>query len=544
MSIGLPESVAKQLASDVRALMDESDSKTSSTYIPSYSAEFLDDAANSYRVLQACDGDMRQATVRLARTLEWRQQNKVYPARKYISSAGLIVDMQGLVVVHAQTLVRLSVATDNRCTCGGEGMQRKKEKNIARAVSALEDVRVALKAVGAEHGRMGVYGAVVVPVESLSLGDICMHDVMRIVDIGRTHYGAAVQQVYVTATSSVLLEHARQAMQPVLAKVPEYAGRIAFVMADALDAQCTRGASVLCAAPSSLCCTEDDFCSAYSHAPDEPADTAKRMGTPGPPLLPTSLSAELQPYSKHEYASAQRRGSTDSSSGGSSHHSNESSAATPIQLASLQRAVQGVQRMLGSLNDSIVGAESRAALAATRSKLVQQADVLMSTVAALNFGVSAIDDTTTGSRVPSYFERRGSSSSSVGSPSDDAAKYTQGHRRTLGYQDSVLGSQGTTTGGLLRVLVVQLAALPVSLLLGKKSRSLSSASLSVLVVRIVRRSIGALRAMPAMHSLLLLAYKHFRIYAIIAWTAALLVWQANAAMIWSNLTLQWKRGIA
>ncbi|KAJ2394839.1 hypothetical protein GGI23_004535 [Coemansia sp. RSA 2559] len=460
-----------------------------------------------------------------------------------------MVDMQGLVVVHAQTLARLSVATDNTCTCGGggNGTQRKKEKNIARAVSALEDVRVALKAAGAERGgKMDVRGAVVVPVESLSLGDICIHDVLKIVDIGKTHYGAAVQQVYVTATSSVLLEHARQAMHPVLSKVPECAGRIAFVMADALDAQCARGAGgFLCAAPSSLCCTEEDFCSAYSHAPDEPADAAQRIGTLGPPLLPMSLSAELQPYSKHEHAIAQIRDSAgSSSSGGSSHHSNESSTATPIQLASLQRAVQGVQRMLGSLNDSIVGAESRAALAATRSKLVQQADVLMSTVAALNFGVSAIDDTTTGSRVPSYFERRGSSSSSVGSgsPSDDI-KYTQGHRRTLGYQDSVAASQGTMAG-LLRMLAVQVAALPVSLLLGKKSRSLSSASLSVLVVRIIRRTIGALRAMPAMHSLLLLAYKHFRIYAVIAWTAALVVWQANAAMIWSNLTLQWRRGIA
>ncbi|KAJ1663995.1 hypothetical protein IW140_004442 [Coemansia sp. RSA 1813] len=580
MSNALSESVAKQLANDVRTLFDENDIKTSSTYIPSYSAEFLNDTANSHRILQAFGGDMRRAAVSLARTMEWRQMNKIYPARKHIGSSELVVDPQGLVVMHARTqaLVQLSDAVERecQCDCGGnqpESQRRRKRKtqtqHIARVLSTLEDVRIALKSVGAGHG-LDMHAAVVVPVETVSLGNICTHDILKIVDIAWTHYGAAVQRVYITATSSVLLEHARQGLQPVLSKVlHEYADRIEFVMADALSAQCIgigefacRAAAVLPDTPS-VCCTDtdDDFCSAYSQAlqpQDESGSshlTRHQSLAKLAPLLPTSLTAAVFPQAHkqseiHKYPIAQRRNSNSSNSSiGGSHHSSESNAVTPIQLASLQRAVQGVQRMLGSLNDTIVGAESRAALAATRSKLVQQADVLMSTVAALNFGVSATDDT--GVRVPSYFERRGSSSSSssgAGSPLPaDDDNNTTGRHGVLGTRTSntylveaaQTHSQGTS--GLLRVLLLQLAALPVSLLLGKTSRS---SSLSALLVRIVRRTIRTLRAMPAMHSLLLLAYKHFRIYAMIIWTAAMLVWQANAAMIWSNLTAQWKRGIA
>ncbi|KAJ2548056.1 hypothetical protein EV175_004976 [Coemansia sp. RSA 1933] len=533
------ESVGKQLSSVVVRDMDEG----SGTYIESYREEYLNDAANSHRVLEASMGDIERATQSLERTLAWRQAFKVYPVRKRMDSSGLVVDRQGLVVVQARTqsLVHSEGMADGcQCTQGLQRQRRRmKAQSIARALGTLEDVRVTLKCIAMEHSGIDMRAAVVVPVETVALGDICVHDLLGIVDNGAAHYVGAVQHVYVTATSSVLLEHARQALRPVLARAPqECTDRIEFVMAESLRDQCTAIDQYVCnqerPTASSVCCTDDDFCSAYSHASlqKEELSGVARLA----PLLPTSLvvsagQPELIPASLADSAGplelipATRRQSTSSEAG-----------ATPIQLASLQRAVLGVQRMLGSLNDSIVGAESRAALAATRSKLVQQADVLMSTVAALNFGVSATDDMT-GLRVPGYFERRGSSSSSsgAGSSSNDGGGPLVGRRRL-----SEAAHQPGTTGGLLRVLMVQLAALPMSLMVGRKSRS----SVALLIMRIVRRTIHALRAMPAMRSLLLLAYKHLRIYAMVAWTAALLVWHANAAMIWSNLTTQWSRGIS
>ncbi|KAJ2671488.1 hypothetical protein GGH99_006170, partial [Coemansia sp. RSA 1285] len=567
----LPESVAKDLGDNVRELLMEEGSSVFSTYIPAYLTEFLEDTATSQRVLETCDGDRRRATLSLARTAEWRQANKVYPVRKHISSAGLAADLQGRVVVHARThaLVGIGAGVGDgwaccSCSCGGKGgnqhesqkRKSKKEQNFGRAIGTLEDVRVALKSVEAEHG-VGLCAAVVVPVESVSLGDVCVHDILGIVDIAQTHYAGAVAHVYITATTSVLLEHARLALQPVLRKLPhEYMSRIGFVMADALETQ-SIGEYVRPTA-ASVCCTEDDFCSAYS----QPAMDSRRGGDSESSrvsrhpsvarltsLLPTSLAMAVLPHTsksvEHDNNNEQQPwspmrqiprmhalSSSSSASGGGSRHSGDGDAATPIQLASLQRAVQGVQRMLGSLNDAIVGAESRAALAATRSKLAHQADVLMSTVAALNFGVSASDST--GIRLPSYFERRSSSSSSNGLLSSSSSSYSAEDRLPATTADKRLsaaylgsGHEAADTAGLLRMLALQLVALPVSLLLGKSRAS----SVPAMILRVVGRAIRALRAMPTMHSLLLLAYKHFRVYAMIIWTGALLVWKANAAMI-------------
>ncbi|KAJ2662811.1 hypothetical protein IWW48_001689, partial [Coemansia sp. RSA 1200] len=563
----LPESVAKDLGDSVRELLlMEEGSSVSSTYIPAYMTEFLEDTATSQRVLETCDGDRRRATLSLARTAGWRQANKVYPVRKHISSAGLAADLQGRVVVHARmhALVGVGAGAGDGwacCSCGGgrggenqhESQKRKskKEQNVGRAVGTLEDVRVALKSVETEHG-VSLCAAVVVPVESVSLGDVCVHDILGIMDIAQTHYAGAVAHVYITATTSVLLEHARLALQPVLRKLPhEYMSRIGFVMADALETQSI--GEYVRPTTASVCCTEDDFCSAYS----QPALDSRRGGDSESSrvsrhpsvarlasLLPTSLAMAVLPHTsksvehdKDKQPWSLRRqvprmhalSSSSSASGGRSRHSSDGNAATPIQLASLQRAVQGVQRMLGSLNDAIVGAESRAALAATRSKLAHQADVLMSTVAALNFGVSASDST--GIRLPSYFERRSSSSSGLSSSSssysaeDRLPATTADKRLSAAYLGS--GYEATDTAGLLRMLALQLVALPVSLLLGKSRAS----SVPAMILRVVGRAIRALRAMPTMHSLLLLAYKHFRVYAMIIWTGALLVWKANAAMI-------------
>ncbi|KAJ2815613.1 hypothetical protein IWW50_006772 [Coemansia erecta] len=244
----------------------------------------------------------------------------------------------------------------------------------------------------------------------------------------------------------------------------------------------------------------DEFHSAYS-------DVYSRTH-----VAPDRLSEKsaLDNRSQKSAPSNVSRKSASSYISGSSALSNlsEKSAVLPVQLASLQRAVQSVQSMLRSINDSIVSDDSRMALAATKSKLAQQADVLMSTVAALNVGVSML-----GSRAGS------------GEPSPRRAFVVTAKEPADG------------TGGLLRLL-----ALPMALLFGRPRDALRV--LSSLLARAVRIVVRRLRRLPAFQTLLLLAYKHTRIYAMVFWTGALLVWQANAAVIWANLSSSWQRGIS
>ncbi|KAI9505943.1 hypothetical protein GGI25_001439 [Coemansia spiralis] len=571
--------VAQEIASEVRARRDDRNTDTS-TYVSSFLTEFLEDTANTLRVLRACAGDRAKAVDSLSRTLEWREASKIYPAKKHINIQSLVVDFHGFVVVSArkQALVLSSLTLG---AMENNGVRRR--QLVARAVETMEDARVALKS--AYSDLHDAQAAIVVPVESFSLADVFLHDILLLVDIATTHYRSMIGRLYITAASSVLLEHARQALYPVLGRLnPECTKCVVFVLADKLDAETAlyekfsaqniaKLAGTFSAARllsdrgrhsgTSVCSTDvgtdEDFCSACSEAPSCLDGNEHKMALKRPAsrlsclsrdtnlailygdqsiaashAFPSSLSigASHQRHSrdKHQLSFSGQHIENTSNSSSTGQHTDSGSSVTPIQLASLQRAVQSVQKMLGSINENIIGADSRAALAATRSKLVQQADVLMSTVAALNFGVSMADD---GTQMPSYFERRGSTSSS-------GSSNTVASQRVL--SAGKVPSANTNFANMLQVLLPQLLALPLSVLLGK-SGSKSLGSLRVLF-RLVRRAIWRLRRMPTVHSLLLLAYKNFRIYAMVLWTGALLVWQANAAMIWSNLMAQWKRGVS
>ncbi|KAJ2830908.1 hypothetical protein FBU31_002400 [Coemansia sp. 'formosensis'] len=200
------------------------------------------------------------------------------------------------------------------------------------------------------------------------------------------------------------------------------------------------------------------------------------------------------------------------------------SAITPIQLASLQRAVQGVQRMLGSINDSIASADTRLALATSKSRLVQQADVLMSTVAALNFGVSM------------------TASSTRSSQPENAGDLPLSRRAAIFLSNKTTsGGDLETPGNMFRRLALHLLALPLSQLVGGRHGVLGV--VRQLVTRTVRLVVRRLGQLPSTRLLLLLAYKHLRIYAMVFWTGALIAWQANAAIIKSSLTTQLRRGI-
>ncbi|KAJ1899191.1 hypothetical protein LPJ66_002272 [Kickxella alabastrina] len=506
------------------------------TYIPKFTAEFLQDHSNTLRALRACNNDHALAAQALAQTLAWREANKVYPNRR--PNAPVLVDTRGRIIIKARQL-----STNN----GGRRV-------YARGLETLEDMRVALKLIDEKLETEGEgVCAVVCPVESLALSDIAGEDVEKLVEVAREHYPGVVGRLYVTAQSSVLLAHARQALRPLLVA---YEGGVEYVLASKLaESLCSLenytsrlilppavtnatapGGAVLGhyprtladyvgQVPSTAAMTEDDFCSAYSDARDtqchtmEPPPTRpqSRMGLFGRnfnlSMTPKQQQQQQQPLDTtlmntrdFGWPSGLRAGDNNESSNGGS--SNGGSRMTSVQLASLQRAVQSVQRMLGSINDSISAADSRSALAATKSRLVQQADVLMSTVAALNFGVSMTGSITDPTKLPGHF-------------SNDKSSHVS----------------------LLCKLGLQLLALPMSILFGRSSNSIL-ATVRHLVLRTVKLIVRRLKMLPAASTLMLLAYKHLRVYTIVFWTGALLLWQANAAIIWSNLMLQWRRGLS
>ncbi|KAJ2706197.1 hypothetical protein FB645_001833 [Coemansia sp. IMI 203386] len=592
---------AQTVARMVRERRDSSSGHSgSSSYIPTFFEEFIDDTANIIRFLQASQDDIDRAAQRILDTLSWRETNKVYPAKRSISGQTMLCDPSGRVSVKARQASALPRPRD-------AGLSRA-WRNYARAVETLEDARIALKATYQEFGVV-VRAAVVVPVESLSLADIAAEDLRQIINTATTYYPGTVSHIYVTATSSVLLGHARRALMPVVSALnPELSSCVDFCLADALSSSLIRcgqyvafglsnkqqqqqghcsalpGDTTLASscvslsdfvqrADSTVCSEADeDFCSVYSDARDTHffADnghlrrSASRLSCLSndasglfmfekrPPFMaPAEMTSVSKYRHNHKHRPLQASGlrtsailfdSSSSSNGGITSRDKKvdddaksscykssvadrepnaklssvagtgtgsgKSAMTTVQLASLQRAVLSVQRMLGSINDSISSADSRSALAATKSKLVQQADVLMSTVAALNFGVSLMDNP-------------GSSN--------------EGNRGTLSVEP---GSQISA----LYKMGLQMLALPMGLLFGRSGKGLA-ATFRHLVSRTIRTVIRRLRTMPAMSTVLLLAYKHLRIYFMLFWTSALLIWQANAAMVWSNLMSQWKRGL-
>ncbi|KAJ2782893.1 hypothetical protein GGI15_002770 [Coemansia interrupta] len=541
------EEIARSLSQTVR---DEREAarthsgSSSSSYISTFVSEFLDDMGGIIRCLRAYKDDTDRATQSIAATLQWRESNKVYPAKRAIGREALMVDPSGWVSVRARQASVLPRPRD----ASARGW-----RNLGRAIETLEDARVALKTAYCEFGVIA-QAAIIVPVESLSLADIVLEDLRQIISTAETHYPGVVAHIYVTATSSVLLGHAKQALRPVLSLLShEMAAGVEFVLANSLSATLTQLGSFISARSEQQPCmslspsatlvgggssltlsdfvkraesvvfteADDEFCSAYSEAPDTYMPTNADVKRSVSRLsLSSHFLYDKRGTNTHSSSLGLRKmmsaldmsGPTRATSkNGADQSKTTSSSITPVQLASLQRAVQSVQRMLGSINDSITNADSRSALAATKSKLVQQADVLMSTVAALNFGVSMMD-----------------------TKSIEHSKYTL-------LSDAAGGSNSNTS--MMYRMGLQLLALPMSLLFGRSGSGLL-AVVRHLVTRTIHTAMRRLRALPAASTLLLLAYKHLRIYAMIFWTGALLIWKANAALIWSNLTTQWRRGVA
>ncbi|KAJ1930775.1 hypothetical protein FBU59_006945, partial [Linderina macrospora] len=90
-------------------------------------------------------------------------------------------------------------------------------------------------------------------------------------------------------------------------------------------------------------------------------------------------------------------------------------------------------------------------------------------------------------------------------------------------------------------LLSRLLTVPLALLFGRPGSAVRILRLvAAKVARVVARR---LRHLPAIQTILMLAYKHLRVYAMVCWTGAFLLYQANSAVMWSNLTAQWSRGI-
>ncbi|KAJ2758877.1 hypothetical protein IWQ56_005886, partial [Coemansia nantahalensis] len=221
----LDERVARGVAFEAREIRDRAGgARQASSYIQGFIGDYLDDTAAVLRQLQACGGDSGAAARRLARTLEWREETKVYPARRQ-AAAPLVVNADGLVVVRSRQAPLLAAQR------GREGYMH--------GVGALEDARVGLRAAYERFG-VAAQAAVVVAVETLRLAEVGADTALELAAVAAEHYPQTVARVYVTAASSVLLEHARLALQPALRKLDaRQRQRIVFMRADALSAEMT-----------------------------------------------------------------------------------------------------------------------------------------------------------------------------------------------------------------------------------------------------------------------------------------------------------------
>ncbi|KAI8322863.1 hypothetical protein GQ54DRAFT_303765 [Martensiomyces pterosporus] len=236
------DKVAQGVAFEAREIA-EGMASGNSTYIQTFVAEYVDDLASTLRTLRACQGGSAAAVQRLTTTLAWREANKVYPAKKQVSSGELFVDSDGMVVVKTrQAALMANPASKQRgpsCVVP-PGSASGSWKSYARAIETLEDARVALKSAYMSF-RIIAQAAVVVPLESVSLSEINTKSILDIIDVAEAHYSSLVGRVYITATSSVLLEHARQSLWPVFSQLdPKYTRNITFVKAGMLPATHTR----------------------------------------------------------------------------------------------------------------------------------------------------------------------------------------------------------------------------------------------------------------------------------------------------------------
>ncbi|KAJ1726340.1 hypothetical protein LPJ61_005253 [Coemansia biformis] len=515
------ERVARGVAFEAREIRDRTEGhRRTSTYIPSYIDDYLDDTAAILRQLQACRGDSGTAVGQLARTLEWREETKVYPTKRQ-ADLPLLVDSHGMVLVRSRRAPVLAGRPAG--TTGRDSVWR----GYAHGVGALEDARVALRTA---YERSGVVAraAVVVAVESVRLADLSADVAVELAAAASKHYPLAVGRVYVTAASSVLLEHARVALQPALHRLESrQQERIVFMLESALSAEAAEiGAFMLrqqqqqqqqrpSAVDRMRGALSKSTCSIYSgDADDFQTACSESCGThvealdAEASLTPTQSVTSLAYHSKGDDPATEATLVVEARS-----------AMTSVQLASLQRAVQSVQRMLGTISDGVGGLDSHSALAATKGKLAQQADVLMSAVAALSVGISMM-------RPP---------------PADDVPAAKQ-HACFVATPAAGRECEASGPAALLKGLALQLLALPVGLVFGRRRGSI--AGLWALAARTVRSAARRLRRHPGLRMALLLAYRHLRVYAVVLWTGALLAWQANAATIWASLSRHLQRGIA
>ncbi|KAJ2564748.1 hypothetical protein GGH12_001822 [Coemansia sp. RSA 1822] len=462
------EQTAQNIACAVREIRDQTEEYGQSTYIPAYITEYVDDTASIIRRLRASQNSST-ATTSMVHTLQWRENNKVYPTRRSTNTQDLVVDKQGLLVVRSRQASLLP-------QLAGQG----KRRLDGRCIEALEDARMALKAVYMQSGNI-LQAAIVVAIESVSLAELTADVIQSVARVAHTHYPGTVARVYITAASSVLLEHARKALQPMIRRIGS--STLQSLIVFELD-------SVLVARTTTLA----EFAACVQHAQDVAYAPLRRLDE-----LMTRRTTSCSDMDTDEFHSARSTHTVQDDK-------IEESRAMPVQLASLQRAVQGVQSMLRSVNDSVVGDDSWMALAAAKSRLSQQADVLMSTVAALNAGLSMLGGQITVGNDPTRVL------AFVGTAKEPARPHPSS---------------------------LQILALPVALLFGRPNDAIRM--LWAQLVRAVRKIV---RRLPSLHMLLLLAYKRFRIHAMILWAGALLAWQANAALIWSNLSLSWQRGIS
>ncbi|KAJ1926902.1 hypothetical protein FBU59_007273, partial [Linderina macrospora] len=287
--------------------------------------------------------------------------------------------------------------------------------------------------------------AIVVPLESVSLARISVDEVRQINEIAKMHYPGLIGHVYLTASASVMLEHSRRYVRSWGLGVSQaerltlaLAGELPVTPIDAFIRDPPTAPHMHEHAPAKAALDEfvqahktegsvaaetdadaDDFLSAYSDTHETVTDpngitadirrrrrassrASRRLASaPSTPSLSKFFSQSgarhgtLTMSALPKDTSSQRdglgAGNGSSSDGEKGSESRPFGSMTPIQLASLQRAVQGVQRMLSSIGDNIGTADSQAVLDSAKSKLAQQTDVLMSTVAALSFGVSLME---------------------------------------------------------------------------------------------------------------------------------------------------------
>ncbi|KAJ2673922.1 hypothetical protein IWW42_002052 [Coemansia sp. RSA 1085] len=482
--------IAQRIATEVYEAWKCAEANTATAYISTYIGEYLSDEAGVIRRLNTFEQNSSVTASSLLKTLQWREENKVYPKSKSVDGSGLVMDGLGRVMVRSRQASLLPRSGSRQNELG-----RSEWEYLARGIETLEDARLALKAVYKQLHNPLCQAAIVVPVESVRLAELTAKGLNWIADVARMHYPGTVGQIYITASSSVLLEHARQSLQPVMRHIESgwEQGKVKFVLEDHLYANSVE-------------------LSQYA-ARTARLESAKQALLPLKRHLDGLVKQASSIYSGEANTEADdfhsARSNTHTESEVSDDTLTNKSVMTPVQLASLQRAVQSVQNMLRSINDSIVSDDSRIALAATKSKLAQQADVLMSTVAALNFGVSMM-----GNQAASSMHTQPPARAFVISANNRSEKQSS---------------------------LVQMLMLPLALLFGRPRDMLRM--LRTLLSKAIRIVVRRLRQLPKFQTLLLLAYKHFRIYAMVFWTGALLAWQANAAIIWSNLSLHWQRGL-